>query len=219
MHGGGETGAPLGAGNRHGILAPGNARGRATNDHGYHVAISEVHMQTRSRISSRQRAVPAGCAALVLALFLAGCSLAGGPPSNSTVDAGVIPSGGSPATPPPFPTLTAGAWVKDQSPQAGYSDTLYVIVRVNDPTMAKPSQPPNPPAQVSATITGTGTSFQGQTDSDGFATFQFPANGKPAQPDVINVTVTYNGHTVQTTTFYTVLPPLTTPTPTPKPGK
>ncbi len=176
-------------------------------------------MHIRSRISSRQRTLPTGVAALMLTLFLAGCSLVGGPPSTSTAGVGVIPNSGSQETPPPFPTLTAGAWVKEQSPQAGYTDTLYVLVRVNDPTMVAPSKPPNPPAQVNATITGTGTSLQGQTDSDGFATFQFPANGKPTQPDIINVTVTYNGQTVQTTTFYTVLPLLTTPTPTPKPGK
>jgi hypothetical protein len=152
-----------------------------------------------------------------LLVFLAGCSVGPAPSNDTSNTAGSVPQGAL-ITPPPFPTLTAGAWMDDMSPQAGQSVTLYVLVRVNDPTMETPSKPPNPPAQVSATVTGTGASFQGQTDSDGFATFHFSANGKPTQPDVIDVTVTFNGYTVQTTTFFTVLPPVATPSPTPKPG-
>ncbi len=149
---------------------------------------------------------------VALSLLLAGCSLGGSPPVT-TGNNNVIFAPGQAATPPPFPPFTIGAYIADMSPQLGEADRLYVIARVHDATMSKPPMPPNPPVTISATIDGSTQSMP--TDADGFAAFSFTAKGTPTQPDIVNVSAVYNGKTYTTTTFYTVLPPISTPTPAP----
>ncbi len=163
--------------------------------------------------------LPAG-GTLALLTLLAGCSLGGPPPAQGGNNNGVVVVTGQNATPAAFPPFTVGAWVFNASPQIGEPDRVYVLTRVQDPTMQKPAQPPAQPVQVTVLIDG--VSQSAQTDSGGFAVFPFNAQDTHQVPSVIRVLASYNGQSYQTTTFYTSLPsvmvtpgPSTTPTPAP----
>jgi hypothetical protein len=158
------------------------------------------------------RIVTLSVAVVSLAVFMVGCSLTGNAPVATTSDTGLTLGGGnSTVTPPPFPPFTVGAWVYDASPQKGDKDHVYVLTRVQDPTMQKPSSPPSPGVGVSVVIDGVGQNKT--TDSDGYAVFDFDANATPTKPSIITVTTSYHGQQYQTTTFYTVLPLVASPTP------
>lgn len=167
-----------------------------------------------SRISrhTARRMMARAMSMLAVSLFLAGCSTGSAPPPGSTADNGIIVINGDQATPPPFSVFTIGAWISDMSPQKGQADRLYVLARIHDPTMVKA---PTPATGISVTAFIDGTQVTHQTDSAGYAVFDFTANGTPTQPDVVTVTATYQQQTYQTNTFYTVLPVIT-PQATPK---
>jgi hypothetical protein len=163
-----------------------------------------MHPRHSWRATERMAARAAGM--LALAVFLAGCTLGGAPPTVSTTANGIILINGDQATPPPFPVFTIGAWISDMSPQKGDDDHLYVLARIHDPNMVNA---PTPAQGVSITAYIDNSQVTHQTDSAGYAVFDFPANGTPTQPDVVNVTASYQGQIYQTDTFYTVLPVIT----------
>jgi hypothetical protein len=158
--------------------------------------------------------------AMALLITLSGCSLGGPAAAQNGNNNNVVVVTGQNTTPAAFPPFTVGAWVYNPAPQIGEPDRLYVLTRVQDPTMKKPAQPPSPGVQVTVLIDG--VSQNTTTDSDGFAVFPFNAADTHATPSVIQVLTSYNGQSYRTTTFYTSLPQITvTPgpskTPTPAP--
>jgi hypothetical protein len=119
---------------------------------------------------------------------------------------------------PTFPGFTMGAWPSQYSPGNNDTITIYVICRIQDPTMLTP---PKPASGVSVTITFNQMNGQNvnlssqvvQTGSDGIAAFTVqlndPASGIPVQ--VLALT-TYNGTPYTAQTFFTPNPLAATPT-------
>jgi len=151
----------------------------------------------------------------VLSVALVACQTPTTPSAGGT-SSGIalitpIPSSPTPA----FPPFTIGAWPSNYSPGNPDTITIYVLCRVQDPSMQTPSQPPNPgvsvtiliqaPINQSATVT---------TGPDGVAAttvaFSDPTPGIPVQ---VQVSATYKGITYSNQTFFT---PGATFTPTPK---
>ena len=161
-----------------------------------------------------------GVALCALALMLAGCASANAPNIGVGIGAegGALITPPTQPTPPPFPAFTVGAWIDNMAPEKGAMDRLYVLVRVHNPLMSGPSQPP-PAGSVAVSAVHDGVvETTKTTDSDGFAWFDFTASGPPTTPSVVTVTATYQGNQYVTTTFYTVLPDIKgTPSPSPTP--
>lgn len=126
------------------------------------------------------------------------------------------PSQSSPT--PTFPVFTIGAWVSNYSPNTNDTVTIYVICRVQDPTMQTPSTPPPTAVHVRVAVDPLGAVLTGDTDKDGIAAISYTYNDPNAgQPVDITVTASYNGHPYIARTFFT--PGITiVPTATPKSG-
>src|SRR5215469_10394962 len=83
---------------------------------------------------------------LLLALALAACST---PQASTTTGTGSGDSGNVFQTPnpsqnsptPTFPGFTVGAWPSNYSPNNNDTLTIYVICRIQDPTMQQPPRP------------------------------------------------------------------------------
>ena len=163
----------------------------------------------------------------VISLALAGCQLAdtsGGAASTNSGGQGYAITTPNPAlnTPTPtFPPFTIGAWPSNYSPNADDTITIYVLCRVQDPSMSTPAQPPNPPVQVlvqpESPVNG---SYTATTDAHGLAavsvTFTDPSAG---QPVIVDVHVTYKNVTYNAQTFFTPSPAsVASPTPTGTPS-
>ncbi len=117
---------------------------------------------------------------------------------------------------PTFPLFTVGAWVSNYSPGTNDSITIYVICRVQDPTMATPPHPPAPGLQVRIILIGPiNGSLTGATGTDGIAAIPYVLNDPyVGQPVTIIAHVTYGGKDYAAQSFFTSAP--TTPnTPTP----
>jgi hypothetical protein len=116
---------------------------------------------------------------------------------------------------PTFPPFTVGAWVSNYSPNINDSITIYVICRVQDPTMATPPHPPAPGLQVRVILFGPiNATLPGSTGADGIAAIPYVVNDPyVGQPVTIIVHVSYGGRDYPAQTFFTSGP--TTPnTPT-----
>ena len=121
---------------------------------------------------------------------------------------------------PTFPGFTMGAWPSQYSPGNNDTITIYVICRIQDPTM---QSPPKPAAGVTVTVTFLRADGQNvnipsqaeQTGSDGIAAFSVqvndPASGIPVQ---VSATAGYNGVGYTAQTFFTPNPLAATPTAT-----
>ncbi|MGH2505476.1 MAG: hypothetical protein ACRDID_23440 [Ktedonobacterales bacterium] len=118
---------------------------------------------------------------------------------------------------PTFPVFTIGAWPSNYSPGNPDTITIYVICRVQDPTMKSPAVPPNPGVTTTIFVEGAvNQTFTATTGSDGIATAQVAfSDPNPGVPVVVQVSATYNGQTYKNQTFFT---PGATFTPTPAGG-
>jgi hypothetical protein len=126
----------------------------------------------------------------------------------------ITPPANASSPTPTFPPFTIGAWPSNYSPGNPDTITIYVLCRVQDPSMQTPAQPPNPgvpvtiligaPLNQSATVT---------TGADGVAatTVAF-SDPTPGIPVTVLVSATFNGATYSNQTFFT---PGATFTPTP----
>ena len=120
---------------------------------------------------------------------------------------------------PKFPLFTIGAWPSDFSPDLNDTVTIYVVCRVQDPSMQGPSQPPPTLTVVISVGSPIGQQFTASTGADGYATKTFSFNDPtPGQPVIVNVSTTYKGATYNAQTFFTP-GPKTAPTPTAAPSQ
>jgi hypothetical protein len=162
-----------------------------------------------------------GLLAMALALMvmlLAACS-AGPVAISPNVGGGNLtfqtPDAAQNTATPTFPLFTVGAWVSNYSPNINDSITIYVICRVQDPTMATPPHPPAPGLQVRVILSGPiNASLNGPTGTDGIAAIPYVVNDPyVGQPVTISVHVGYGGQDYKAQSFFTSGP--TTPiTPT-----
>lgn len=116
---------------------------------------------------------------------------------------------------PAFPAFTIGAWPSTYSPQALDNITIYVLCRVQNPSMTGPSSPP--PGSVTVTVqvlAPINKTMTGKTDANGLAaiplSFSDPTPGTPVQ---VVVNTTWQNQAYYNGTFFT---PGATYTPTPK---
>jgi len=106
---------------------------------------------------------------------------------------------------PTFPMFTVGAWVSNYSPNVNDVVTIYVICRVQDPSMQTPSHPPPPGLLVRAILVGPiSAQLNGNTGVDGIAAIPYVVNDPyVGQPVTITVNVGYGGQQYQAQTFFT----------------
>lgn len=163
-------------------------------------------------------------ALVVMAFSLVACQLPAstGGSSNTTSNGAILlptmdTTNVSPT--PAYPPFTVGAWPSNFSPNNNDTVVIYVICRVQDPSMQGPSKPPPTPLQVNIFVGGgIGQGYSGTTGKDGIAAIPVTFNVTQAgQPIVVNVTVSYNGKTYKAQTFFTPSPNAKS-TPTPKSG-
>lgn len=161
----------------------------------------------------------------VIAVALVACQAPTTPVSTSNNN-GVtgfhtpIPGGGSPT--PTFPPFTMGAWPSNYSPQNNDNITIYVLCRIQVPSMTKPSYPP-PQLTVTISLNGPiGGTYSAQTDGDGLAAIPIQLNDPASgQPVTVVATTSYNGQAYTAYTFFTPNPaakPSPTPNATGTPG-
>lgn len=170
--------------------------------------------------SKRLAALMLACC--VIALTFASCAVPGAATGSTAATGGsILISTPHPAdlTPTPaFPPFTIGAWPSNYSPNAGDSITLYVLCRIQDPSMKTPSTPPPAGQGVSVSIgSPVNQSATGSTDNEGLAAIPLTINDTfVGQPVTVNVSTTWNGRTYYASTFFTPSPrALPTPTATP----
>jgi hypothetical protein len=169
-----------------------------------------------------KRWVLLGSALTVIAVSLAACSagVAGSPTSNVPSNISFVTPDSAQNTPTPtFPLFTIGAWPSDYSPNVNDTITIYVICRVQDPSMQNPPVPPTTPVPVTVILDGPiHDTLQGTTDSDGIAAIPYVVNDPyVGQPVDITVTATYSNTPYIARTFFTT-GVSTAPTATSKPG-
>lgn len=147
----------------------------------------------------------------VIAVALVACQAPTSPVSsgnNNGVNVFHTPNAHLATPSPTFPPFTVGAWPSNYSPGNKDSITIYVLCRVQDPTMKGPAVPPSQNLQVTVNLEApVNQTYSGQTDRDGLAAipvqFDDPASGTPVVVDVI---VNYNGQTFEAQTFFTPNP-------------
>jgi hypothetical protein len=159
-----------------------------------------------------------------LSISLAACAVGQSSSSSPSLAPGisfVTPDPAQASPTPSFPPFTIGAWVSNYSPNQNDTVTIYVLCRVQDPTMQTPSVPPPTPVHVRVALDQLGAVLEGDTDKDGIAaisyTFNDPNTGQPVD---ITVTASYQGHPYIARTFFTPginIVPTATPGGTPGP--
>jgi hypothetical protein len=120
---------------------------------------------------------------------------------------------------PTFPTFTVGTWPSNYSPNNNDTLTIYVICRIQDPTM---QQPPKPASGVSVVMTFMPSAqaavnlapLTAATGPDGIAAFTFQLNDPTSGvPIVVQASATYGGVTYTAQTFFTPNPKAASPSP------
>lgn len=156
----------------------------------------------------------------VLSVALAACqatSVTGGGGGGSGQSLALITPVINASPTPTFPLFTIGAWPSNYSPGNPDTITIYVICRVQDPTMQTPAKPPSPGIPVTILVGAPiNQSATATTGTDGIATAQIAfSDPTPGQPVNVTVTATYQQHSYTNQTFFT---PGATFTPTPTAG-
>jgi hypothetical protein len=161
-------------------------------------------------------------AATLLATALAACSAAGAAPLNNGPNSFVFstPDTSQYTPTPQFPPFTIGAWVSNFSPNISDNITIYVICRVQDPSMQTPSRPPSSPVSVNVILSGPiNDTLSGTTGADGIAAIPYAVNDPyVGEPVTITANVQWQGHTYSAQSFFTSAP-WTAATATPGNGK
>jgi hypothetical protein len=138
------------------------------------------------------------------------------------------PADGSASATPSFPPFTIGAWPSNSMPDASDRITIYVICRVQDPTMTKPSTPAIGLQVQVHLLDPINQSYDGTTRSDGIAMVPVTFNDRhPGLTVLVAVATTWHGVIYQSQTSFTPAPqpqPSPSPpsgggTPSPRPGK
>lgn len=155
----------------------------------------------------------------ILTFSLAACAInpisnPGGAANDITF---VTPDAAQYTPTPKYPAFTIGAWVSDYSPSTTETITIYAILRVQDPAMQAPAQPP-PPQGVRVVIgPPVNANLQGTSGQDGIVAVPYNLNDSTVgQPVDIYVTASWKGQLYTARTFFTPAPS-TPPTPTPQP--
>jgi hypothetical protein len=106
----------------------------------------------------------------LLAVALVACGLPNANSSLPSAGAAMMstPVGAAAAT-PSFSPFTIGAWPSNSMPGEGESVTIYVICRVQDPTMVGPSAPAVGQTVYVRLLDPVNRTFKGTTGSDGIA--------------------------------------------------
>jgi PAB1-binding protein PBP1 len=158
----------------------------------------------------------------VLSVALVACQAAALPTGGSGTGKSLVfatAAANSVSPTPTFPSFTIGAWPSNYSPGNPDTITIYVICRVQDPTMQSPARPPNPGVPVTIFVQGAiNQTFTATTGPDGIATAQVAfSDPNPGVPVIVQVSAVYQQHSYINQTFFT--PGATfTPTPTLGPG-
>ncbi len=165
-------------------------------------------------------------AVTILVTSLAACSAAGAAPSNNGPSDIVFstPDTSQYTPTPQFPPFTIGAWVSNYSPNINDNITIYVICRVQDPSMQTPSRPPSSPVNVTVILSGPiNDTLSGTTGADGIAAISYAVNDPyVGQPVDITAKAVWQNNTYYARSFFTSAPwtagtPSSGKTPTPTP--
>lgn len=155
----------------------------------------------------------------VIAVSLVACQTPNvGTDSSNTI---LIPTPNSAnVTPTPkFPVFTIGAWPSNFAPQLNDTVTIYVVCRVQDPSMQGPSHPPPSLTVIINVGAPINQQFSVRTGADGYATKAFSFNDPtPGQPVIVGISTVYSGTPYNAQTFFTP-GPNSQPSPTPSASK
>lgn len=155
----------------------------------------------------------------IAAISLVACAVNPITPANNNSSVTFTTPDAAQFTPTPtFPGFTIGAWTSNPSPNTVDTITIYVVCRVQDPTMKTPSQPPPTPVTVQVSFgPPINTGLRGTTDADGMVALTYSLNDPNAgQPVDVYVTANWNGQLYTARTYFTPAPGAV-PTATPKP--
>ncbi len=158
----------------------------------------------------------------ILMTSLAACSAGGGGDQSNNVPSDITfttPDAAQYTPTPEFPPFTIGAWVSNYSPNITDSITIYVICRVQDPSMQTPSRPPSQPLSVTVILSGPiNDTLSGTTGTDGIAAIPYTVNDPyVGQPVDVTAKAVWSGSTYYARSFFTSAP-WTPPTATPPGG-
>jgi hypothetical protein len=151
---------------------------------------------------------------LLIGIAVAACaSPQGSTPYNSGSSGNVFQTPAILSSPTPaFPGFTVGAWPSNYSPGNNGTITIYVICRIQDPSMQTPPRAAGnvpivlnfqPVANAAVNL----QSMTGQTGADGIAAFTFTFNDPTSGvPILVQASATYNGLSYTAQTFFTPNP-------------
>ena len=160
-------------------------------------------------------------ACAMLAVALVACGLPNASSSLPSAGAAIMstPVGGASAT-PSFSPFTIGAWPSNSMPGKGESVTIYVICRIQDPTMVGPSAPAVGQTVYVRLLDPVNRTFKGTTDSDGIArvpvTFSHARANAPILAEALS---RWKGTMYQSQTSFTPTSASSTADDTPTPGE
>jgi hypothetical protein len=160
-------------------------------------------------------------ALIILSIALVACQAPGtavtaGPQSGNGVNVFRTPNSSLTSPTPTFPPFTVGAWPSNYSPGNNDNITIYVLCRVQDPTMNGPAKPPAQHLQVTIIVGApVNQTYTGSTDNDGLAAIPLAINDSDSgRPVVVQASVNYGNATYTAQTFFTpapAKPPTATP--------
>jgi hypothetical protein len=140
----------------------------------------------------------------ILAVALVACGLPSGYslPNGSAATMSTPADSSSPT--PAFSPFTIGAWPSNFMPAAGESVTIYVICRIQDPTMADPATPAAGQTVYIRLLDPVNRTYKGTTGDDGIAKARIAFDHARARtPITVEVTATWKGTTYQSQTSFT----------------
>ena len=140
----------------------------------------------------------------ILAVALVACGLPSGYslPNGSAATMSTPANSSSPT--PAFSPFTIGAWPSNFMPAAGESVTIYVICRIQDPTMADPATPAVGQTVYVRLLDPVNRTYKGTTGDDGIARARIAFDHARARtPITVEVTATWKGTTYQSQTSFT----------------